>query len=92
MTTTQAVVPAATTAPPPPRAPVRRRPLATMRDVKREIAGLYWSARRDQIATADASRLCFLLVSLAKVIEGTEIEARIAALEAGAARGVSDDD
>lgn len=73
------------------RPPVRRRPLKTMRDVKREIAGLYWAARRDEMATADASRLCFLLVSLAKVIEGTEIEARLAALEAGSASRMNDD-
>jgi hypothetical protein len=59
-------------------------PLASAGDVKREAGRLYRSARRGEVSTADASRLATVLALIARVIEGTELEGRMAALEAKA--------
>jgi hypothetical protein len=50
-------------------------------DVRKQMAGLYWDARRGTLPTQDASRLCFVLSHIARVIEGGEIERRLVALE-----------
>jgi hypothetical protein len=50
-------------------------------DVKREAGKLYRAARRGEIAAADASRLASMLALILKVIEGADLEARIATLE-----------
>ena len=55
-------------------------------DVKREAARLYRAARRGEVAAADASRLASVLGLILKVIEGADMEARIAALEQTQAR------
>ena len=55
--------------------------LDTLQAVRRELSRVYRDARTGKIDTADASRLGFLLVSLAKIIEGSTLEQRIAALE-----------
>jgi hypothetical protein len=55
--------------------------LSTVRDVRRENAALYRDARDGLISTGDASRLCFILVSLARMIESETFEARLSALE-----------
>jgi hypothetical protein len=59
-------------------------PLMTSGDVKREAGRLYRSARRGELSSADASRLASVLALIARVIEGCEIESRLAALEAKA--------
>jgi hypothetical protein len=67
-------------APPTPRV----RALETAADVKREAGRLYRAARRGDVPAGDASRLASVLALIARVVEGAEIEARLAALEAKA--------
>jgi hypothetical protein len=57
------------------------RALETATDVKREAGKLYRAARRGEVAAADASRLASVLALILKVIEGADLETRIAALE-----------
>jgi hypothetical protein len=59
----------------------RVRALETAADVKREAGKLYRTARRGEVASADASRLASLLALILKVIEGADLEARIEVLE-----------
>jgi hypothetical protein len=67
-----------------PPSSLRVGPLETASDVKREAGRLYRAARRGEVPPADASRLASVLALLVRVIEGAEIEARLAALEAQA--------
>ena len=63
-----------------PRPPVRLR-LATVRDVRREAARLYTEARNGQLEPHVATRLAYLLQTIAGLIRDGEIEARLSALE-----------
>jgi len=56
--------------------------LASIEDCRREMARVYRDARTARTDTADASRLVYMLTSIAKMIELGQIENRIAALEA----------
>jgi hypothetical protein len=47
------------------------------------MAKLYKLARRGEVTTSDASRLAFILMGIAKLIEGGDLEARLEALERG---------
>ena len=67
------------TPPPPPLPKVVR--LDTLQSVRKELAKVYRDARQKRIDTVAASRLGFLLVSLAKLIEQSEIERRVETLE-----------
>jgi len=60
----------------------RRRPLNTLRDVHRQIATLYWDARRGILEPATATKLCYILDKLGSVINDAEIEKRLDELEA----------
>ncbi|MDR6857235.1 hypothetical protein [Variovorax guangxiensis] len=65
-----------------PAPPVRvRARLQTIDDVKRELAKVYREARAKKIDTQDASRLANLLFILSRLIEGSDLEARLDALE-----------
>lgn len=68
---------------PPP--PARKRPknikLSSVSDVAEELARLYRQARAGEVETADASRLCYVLNTLASVLETAQLEARIQQLE-----------
>lgn len=67
----------------PPRGGRRLRlPLRCMGDVQNELARLYRSAKAGDVAVGDASRLANILQILGRLIEGTQLEQRIAALEA----------
>ena len=55
--------------------------LNTLQAVRRELSRVYREARTGKIDTADASRLGLLLVSLAKIMESSDLEQRIEALE-----------
>jgi hypothetical protein len=57
------------------------RRLATVRDVRVALAGLYRDARCGKIDTQDATRLGYLLNLIRVCIADGEMEARIAALE-----------
>lgn len=66
-----------------PRAtPPARLRLSTVRDCRRELARVYTEARRGSIPAAEACRLGWLLQTLIAAIRDTELEERIAALEA----------
>jgi hypothetical protein len=55
--------------------------LASIEDCRREMARVYRDARNGQAETADASRLVYMLTSIAKLIELGELEKRITNLE-----------
>lgn len=55
--------------------------LNTVADVQRELAKLYRLARSKQMDVSDASKLANILLMLARLMEGSSIEARLEALE-----------
>ncbi len=55
--------------------------LATIDDCRREMARVYRDARTGQAETADASRLVYMLTSIAKLIETGQLEERLNELE-----------
>jgi hypothetical protein len=59
----------------------RKRALTTLRAVQREMSALYWAARQGRVPVADAAKLAYVLTSLGRLIEGGDLERRIAALE-----------
>jgi hypothetical protein len=67
---------------PPPR--VRRVNLHTLDHVRREAESLYREARAGTLPLEQATRLAYLLQVIAKLREASDIERRIAALEAAA--------
>lgn len=68
-----------------PPSPRRRRPkfvrLATINDVKDELARLYRQVRAGEVAPQDATRMGYLLNLLAGLIVDHDLEQRIEALE-----------
>jgi hypothetical protein len=67
---------------PAPRQPAERRPrLDTLSKVRRELALLYFEARQHRLDVLDASRLGNLLAVIARVLEGSELERRLEAVE-----------
>ena len=63
----------------PPRR--QRLPLSSLEEVAREMARVYRGARSGEIAVSDATKLAFILSTLAKALEAVQFEARITALE-----------
>lgn len=55
--------------------------LATIEDCRREMARVYRDARSATTEPADASRLVYMLTSIAKLIEIGTLEQRLTALE-----------
>lgn len=66
-----------------PTPPGRKRvgKLHTIEAVRREAARLYREARRGEVAAGDASKLAVLLQLVARLIEGSDLEARVRRLE-----------
>lgn len=64
------------------RKKVVRLPLDTSRDCQRALARLIRKALAGEIETADLSRYANAIMVLARLIEGGQLEDRIAALEA----------
>ena len=63
-------------------APGRRKAqLNTLEGVRRELARIYREAESGKRDTADASRLTFMLGQIGKLLELTEIERRLTAIE-----------
>lgn len=56
--------------------------LDTLGDVKREMAKVYREARSGIVDVQEATKLTWCLQAVGKVIEGSDLEARIEALEA----------
>jgi hypothetical protein len=65
-----------------PSSRVIRARLDTVGDVKAQLSRLYREARGGKIDPQTATRLASILALLAKLIEGSSLEDRIAALEA----------
>lgn len=63
------------------KARLRHPPLRTVADVSREMARLYWLARRGEVDIADASRLGNLLGNLGRLISNHAVDERLASLE-----------
>ena len=55
--------------------------LATIDDCRREMARVYREAKTAKLDMADASRLVYMLTSIAKMIEIGQLEQRITQLE-----------
>ena len=55
--------------------------MATMSDLRTEVAKLYRKARRSEIPIEDASRLVAILRVLSEIIRDTNLEQRMAELE-----------
>ena len=64
---------------PPPKP--RRARLETLPGCRRELAKLYGEAREGKLEAQTATRLASLIAMIARLIEGAELEARIAKLE-----------
>lgn len=60
-----------------------RLPLRTVDDVKAELARLYREGKAGRRDIADVSKLAHVLSLLGRLIEGSDFEARIRALEGG---------
>jgi hypothetical protein len=67
---------------PPQKSPRYRCKLDTLQDVRREMAKVYREARSEMLDPAVASKLVWVLQAVGKVIEGSDLEKRIEALEA----------
>ena len=63
--------------------PRLRLKLNSIDDVKAEMARLYREGKAGQRDVQDVSRLANVLALLARMIEGSDLEKRIAALEGG---------
>lgn len=55
--------------------------LNSLAGVRLELTRVYRDARQGKIPTQEASRLTFILSVIARVIEGSELERRVEALE-----------
>jgi hypothetical protein len=55
--------------------------LDTLNDVRREMAKVYREARTGILEVTDASKLTYMLGTIGKVIEGSDLEKRIELLE-----------
>jgi len=60
-------------------------PLTTVGQVAGELGRLYRQARRGDVAVADASRLATILAAMRQCLEASELERRIADMEAALA-------
>jgi hypothetical protein len=76
---TQENKPAASKPPTPKK--YARIPLRTIGEVQSEAGRIYRLARSGQMDSAECSRLASVLALIARMIEGGELEKRIAALE-----------
>lgn len=64
-----------------PPSRVVRAKLDTIGDVKTQLGRIFREARGGRIATQDATRLASILAMLGRMIEGSDLENRLAALE-----------
>ncbi len=58
-----------------------RVPLTTVRDARRKLGRVYRDMKANRIEADKGSRLCYVLFNLGKLIEMSELEARIVELE-----------
>jgi hypothetical protein len=67
--------------PPTPRGKPNVGRLHTLTSVRQEMARLYREARRGKETVADAGRLAYILSLISRIIEGSDLERRLEALE-----------
>lgn len=79
MSTSRALVPCGSTGS--RRGHPRVSRLDTLVACRRELARLYREARTGTLDTQEATRLTFIVMNIARLIEGGELERRLAALE-----------
>lgn len=60
--------------------------LCSLKTVRQELGHLYRQAKLGEIDISDASKLANILQILSRIIQGTELEDRIATLEAQIAK------
>jgi hypothetical protein len=61
--------------------PIPRINLSTSEDIRREMAKVYRETRCNKILPANGTKLVYMLISILKAYEVTEIEKRLADLE-----------
>ncbi len=61
--------------------PYPRINLSTSDDIRREMARVYRETRFNKISPTNATKLTYILISILKAYEATEIEKRLADLE-----------
>lgn len=67
---------------PTPSPPVRRKIVLTkISHVRSELSRLYSEARHGEISVSNATKLAYLLATLAKIIEGSDLEQRLTEIE-----------
>lgn len=66
---------------PPPKGQRYRVKLDTMQDIRREMAKLYRESRSGMLEVQEATKLTWCLQAIGRVIEGSDLEKRIEALE-----------
>lgn len=57
--------------------------LDSIRAVRRELAKVYRDMRGKKISTMDGSRLAFVLATIGRILERSDLEQRLEALEQG---------
>lgn len=65
----------------PPQKKARSLPLTTVGHCRGELASIYRLSRAGSLKPCDATKYAFILVALAKMIESSDLEARIAEIE-----------
>ena len=65
-----------------PLPPIRRKALSKTEHCRAELAAVYREARAGRLDVAKASRLANMLSILSRMIEGSDLETRMEALEA----------
>lgn len=58
-----------------------RCPLRNVHEVRAQMITVYRETRGGKLPVETASKLCFILTQIAKIMETSDLEARIAALE-----------
>ena len=64
-----------------------RTALTKLEHVRAELARVYRHARTGKLETSEATRLTYILVALSKIIESSDIEARLDLLESEIGQG-----
>jgi hypothetical protein len=59
----------------------RRDRLASLTEVRFEMSRLYRQMRSGKVRPQDGTRLCYVLASIGKLIESSDLQARLEALE-----------
>ncbi len=67
--------------------PIPRINLSTSDDIRREMARVYRETRFNKISPTNATKLTYILISILKAYEATEVEKRLIDLEKAHLKG-----